>query len=237
MKVGPVIPRRGIRQGDPLSPYLFLFCVEGLSNALDLAAQRRLINGCKVSPTAPKITHLLFADDSFLFFKASNEEVVNVKSILNDYAEKFGQVINLRKSGIFFSSNVKRDKRIQLSEALGVHNDIASSNYLGLPSLIGRSKKRVFGFLKERIKKRIQSWSAKTISRAGKIVLIRNVAQSIPAYCMTCFLLPKTLCQEKKGSSIATGGSQVEIGIKGLYGIHGIQLVCRKVNEGSDSEV
>lgn len=56
--------------------------------------------------------------------------------------------------------------------------------------------KIVFGFLKEKASKRIQSWQAKPISRAGKTVLIRNVAQSIPCYCMSCFLFPKTLCQD-----------------------------------------
>lgn len=79
---------------------------------------------------------------------------------------------------------------------LGVSNGIEDSKYLGLPSLIGRSKKRVFGFLKERASKRIQGWQGKLISRTGKTILIRNVAQSIPSYCMSCFLLPKTMCQE-----------------------------------------
>lgn len=68
MTVGPITPERGLRQGDPLSPYLFLFCVEGLSISLDKAAGRSEITGCKVSSSAPAITHLLFADDSFLFF-------------------------------------------------------------------------------------------------------------------------------------------------------------------------
>ena len=75
-------------------------------------------------------------------------------------------------------------------------NDISTSNYLGLPALLGRSKKRRFGFLKEKVTKRLQAWSAKPISRAGKTVLLKNAAQSIPSYCMMCFLLPKTLCQE-----------------------------------------
>lgn len=69
---------------------------------------------------------------------------------------------------------------MEFSDILGVHNDIASTNYLGLPSLIERSKKRVFGFLKDQMCKQIQSWSAKPISRAGKTVLIKNVALSIP---------------------------------------------------------
>lgn len=95
-----------------------------------------------------------------------------------------------------FSSNVRRDKQAKISRILEVYNDISESNYLGLPSLVGRSKKKVFGFIKERVCKRIQSWSSKTINRAGKIVLIKNVGQAIPSYCMTCFLLPKVMIQE-----------------------------------------
>lgn len=66
--VGPINPSRGLRQGDPLSPYLFLFCVEGLSLSLSKAASEGSITGCQISPSAPKVTHMLFADDSFLFF-------------------------------------------------------------------------------------------------------------------------------------------------------------------------
>lgn len=194
--VGPIIPNRGLRQGDPLSPYLFLFCVEGLSNLLDNARQNNLIHGCRISPLAPDVTHLLFADDSFMFFNATTEEATRIKGILDHYAAISGQAVNFQKSGIMFSSNIRRDKQAELSNILGVHNDIESSNYLGLPSLVGRSKKRVFGFLKERVMKRIQSWSSKPISRAGKSVLVRNVLQAIPSYTMSCFLLPKTLSQE-----------------------------------------
>ena len=107
-----------------------------------------------------------------------------------------GQVVNYQKSGIMFSSNVRMDKQLQLSAVLGVHKDITSSHYLGLPSLVGRSKKRVFGYVKDKVVKRIQGWNSKPISRAGKSILIKNVAQTIPAYSMSCFLIPKTLSQE-----------------------------------------
>lgn len=67
MTVGPIILGRGLRQGDPLSPYMFMVCVEHLSIALDKAAERGEITGCRVSNTAPEITHLLFTDDIFFF--------------------------------------------------------------------------------------------------------------------------------------------------------------------------
>lgn len=155
MSVGPITPRRGLRQGDPLSPYLFLMCVEGLSNLLDNAENNGRIHGCKISSTAPEVSHLLFADDAFLFFKATAEEASYIKSILEDYAAMSGQEINYQKSGIMFSSNVRIDKQVQLAAILGVHNDISNSHYLGLPSLVGRSKKRVFGYVKDRVVKRI----------------------------------------------------------------------------------
>lgn len=75
-------------------------------------------------------------------------------------------------------------------------NDLSAGKYLGLPSLIGRSKNFVFNFLKERLEKKIQGWNNKILSRAGRTVLLKNVAQSIPSYCMSCFKIPKTLCQE-----------------------------------------
>lgn len=197
--IGPIIPKRGLRQGDPLSPYLFLLCVEGLSLSLKNASLEGRVKGCKISSSAPTVSHLLFADDSFLFFKASAEEANSVKAVLNDYEEFSGQAVNFQKSAVFFSSNVRRDKQAEIKQILGVFSDIGNSKYLGLPSLVGRSKKTVFRNLKEKVFQRIQGWNAKLLSRAGKAVMIRNVAQTIPSYTMSCFLIPKTLCQEIEG--------------------------------------
>lgn len=194
--MGPINPKSGLHQGDPLSPYLFLFCVEGLSLSISKAAGMDRIHGCKISSSAPAVTYLLFADDSFLFYKATSEETLEIKTILARYEVLSGQAINLQKSGIFFSANVRRDKQQEIKDMLGVHNDLSTGHYLGLPSLIGRSKKAVFGFLKERLRKKIQGWSSKCLSRAGRAVLLRNVAQEIPTYTMFCFLLPRSLCQE-----------------------------------------
>lgn len=91
---------------------------------------------------------------------------------------------------------MRLDKQVELKNLLGIHSDLSRGNYLGLPSLIGRSKKMVFSFLKDRMWSRIQSWSAKCLSKAGKAVLLRTVAQAIPSYAMSCFLLPKSLCSE-----------------------------------------
>lgn len=194
--VGPIHPKRGLRQGDPLSPYLFLFCVEGLSREITKASNAEAINGCRVCTSAPAITHLLFADDSFLFFKATNEETTKIKMLLKEYERVSGQAVNFQKSGVFYSANVRKDKHEALTSILEVSNDLGEGRYLGLPSLIGRSKRSVFNFLKDRVSHRIQGWCNKLLSKRGKTVLIKKVAQTIPSYCMSYFKAPKSLYQE-----------------------------------------
>lgn len=79
---------------------------------------------------------------------------------------------------------------------LEVNNTVIDSKYLGLPSFIGCSKKSVFNFVKERVWGKVQDWQNKTLLKASKTVMVKNIAQSIPTYCMSCFLLPKSLCTE-----------------------------------------
>ena len=78
-------PTRGLRQGHPLSPYLFILCVEVFSGLLISAQNRKAIHGIKVARNAPEITHLFFADDSIIFFKASDQDIKEVKEILQSY--------------------------------------------------------------------------------------------------------------------------------------------------------
>lgn len=69
-------------------------------------------------------------------------------------------------------------------------------HYLGLPTMVGRTEKVIFGQIKERIWKKMKGWKANYLSRAGKEVLIKSVIQSIPMYAMSCFKLPTTFCRE-----------------------------------------
>jgi hypothetical protein len=73
---------------------------------------------------------------------------------------------------------------------------LGTGKYLGLPSMIGRSKKAIFNFIKDRVWKKINSWSSKCLSKAGREVLIKSVLQSIPTYFMSLFTLPSSLCDE-----------------------------------------
>ena len=82
---GNIVPTRGLRQGDPLSPHLFLLCAEGLSALLHDAARNQLLNGISLCRGCPRITHLFFDDNSLFFCKANREECEKLKEILEKY--------------------------------------------------------------------------------------------------------------------------------------------------------
>ena len=106
IEVGPIILKQGLRQGDPLSPYLFILCAEGLPSLIKRAESGGLLHGCRVSRTRPSASHLLFADDILFFFRASEIECNVMKKLLLQYEEASGKGVNFTKYGIMFSSNV-----------------------------------------------------------------------------------------------------------------------------------
>ena len=135
---GNISPSRGIRQGDPLSPCLFLLCAEGFSALIHEAARNQQINGISICRGCPLITHLFFADDSLLFCKVRVQECHALVSILNKYEGASAQKINTDKSSVFFSPNTPQDLKESILDILGPMHDSRHSKYLGLPSIIGK---------------------------------------------------------------------------------------------------
>ena len=89
-EIGPIIPQRGLRQGDPLSPYLFIICVVALSSLIKSKEAAGHIHGCQIARGAPSICHLFFADDCFIFFRANEAESYIIRHILAVYGEASG---------------------------------------------------------------------------------------------------------------------------------------------------
>lgn len=118
-KIGFVKPQRGIRQDDPLSPYLFLFCAEGLCSLLYQVAQDKKITGIRISRNGPKLSHLFFVDVSLIFCRVDAQEIEEMRRILAVYESASEQQINVEKSSILFSKNMKPDQRKEIIEDLG----------------------------------------------------------------------------------------------------------------------
>ena len=111
-------------------------------------------------------------------------------AILDLYEATSGQKINNDKSSIFFSTNTPLELKDDIMEVMGPMQDSKHNKYLGLPSIIGKSKKEVFAEIKEKVAKKLSGLKEKMLSIGGKEILIKAVAQAIPTYAMSCFLLP-----------------------------------------------
>ncbi|GAU14634.1 hypothetical protein TSUD_96980 [Trifolium subterraneum] len=230
-KVGPIRPGRGLRQGDPLSPYLFIIVAEGLTSLIKKAVASGDLHGIKICRGAPAVSHLLFADDCFLFCRSNLSEIRKLMEILKIYEEASGQEINLSKSEVFFSRNISSAAQEDLSNLMGVKHVMGTGTYLGLPSMVGRSKKQTFAFIKDRIWKRINSWRSRPLSRAGKEIMIKSVLQAIPAYVMNIYLLPDSLINdiERMINAFWWGGGDNNKGIRWLAWN---KLTCTKEEGG-----
>ena len=165
---GNITPSRGLRH--PLSLYLFLLCAEGFSSLLAKAEAKNRLHGVSICRRAPRISHLLFVDNSLLFCRATQKEVQAIVDILQLYATASGQLINFEKSSIYFSSNTDGGQRNWIKTRLNVKEVDQFETYLGLLTLIGRSKYQAFAVLKVKVWKKLQRWKGIMLSRVGKEV-------------------------------------------------------------------
>lgn len=126
-----------------LSPfYLFVICVEGFS---DLARKERLglPKGISLGNGVASVNHFLFMNDSFIFSKATVSNCNQVASTLTAYE------LNLQKSKVCFSRNVKRQKNLRLVVAIEVNCVDKHECHMGLPTIVGHNRRFCFRFIKE----------------------------------------------------------------------------------------
>ncbi|XP_026430517.1 uncharacterized protein LOC113327553 [Papaver somniferum] len=171
-------PTRGLRQGDPLSPYLFILCTEAFSRYLIHAENSKLIHGLKVTKDAPSISHLLFVDDCLLFTKTTHSESNNLMSLIKDFSSISSQMINFEKSACFFSKNVLPDHCVSLIRSMNVRKIELNEKYLGIPLFLARNRTESMSHLNTHHDSRVSNWKVKSVYKLLALELPHNSVQN-----------------------------------------------------------
>ena len=204
---------KGLRQGDPLSSYLFVIGMEVLSVLIRRAVEGGFIFGCSIwrgRGQTVNISHLLFANDTVVFCEAKKEHITHLSWILFWLEAASVLRINVAKSEILPVGEV--DEVDEMAEELGCRVGQLPAVYLGLPLGALNKASSVWDGVEERVRKRLALWKRQYISKGGRITLIKTTMSSMPLYQMSLFHMPKTVARrlEKLQRDFLWGGGNLE---------------------------
>lgn len=187
-------PQRGLIQGDPLSPYLFVLCMERLSILINAKVEEGQWKGIRVARNSDPITHLFFADDLILFGEDKINTCRAIMAVMDDFCFMSGQTINFSRSKLFVSKNVHRRHARNLSSFSGIPLTTNLGKYLGIPLLHGRAKREHYDHILENMEKKMSTWKSTTLAMAGRVTLVQSSSSTMPSYTMQTMALPSSVC-------------------------------------------
>ena len=181
----------GLRQGDPLSPYLFILAEEILSLQIDGLKQLGKIVPISLVQSTP--CHLLYADDILLFMKAYKRGLSIIKEILSKYQASSGQRFNLQKSKLFLGKcNARRAHMV--SSPIPIPQSSLPSVYLRVPLFFGGSRHVFFIKMLDSIRSRLVGWKSKCLSFAGRLIMVKHVLPSTYLHISLVIPIPSKTC-------------------------------------------
>lgn len=181
---------RGIRQGDPLSPYLFILCMEMFSESINLVGDYQSWDPIYLTKHAPPISYFFFADDIILTAMINTHTRHSIIVHINYFTSLSGQQINFQKSNIFFSKLCPSDIKLFVTTSFNMPEGRKLGKYLGFSLLESKPSKRDFQFLLDNFRTRLAGWTTIFLSMAGRTTLIKATLNSIPNHVMQITYLP-----------------------------------------------
>ncbi|RVW38172.1 LINE-1 retrotransposable element ORF2 protein [Vitis vinifera] len=200
---------RGLRQGDPLSPYLFVLGMEVLSAMLRRAVDGGFTSGCNIQGRGGmeiNVSHLLFADDTIIFCEVRQDHITYLSWILVWFEAASGLRINLAKSEVIPVGEVEDIE--MLAVELGCKVGTLPSVYLGLPLGAKHKAMAMWDGVEARMRRRLALWKRQYLSKGGRITLIKSTLASMPIYQLSLFRMPKLVVKrlEKLQRDFLWGG-------------------------------
>eukprot|EP00253_Pinus_taeda_P017089 PITA_17089 len=179
----------GIRQGDPLSLFLFILAAEGLGRYIKKERAANKIKGLKLWGNELPLTHQQFVDDIMLFGEPTVKEVRQLKKILDLFTEASGLEINRDKSCVFIFNAMEQIKT-HLIRLLGFRRGEFPTKYLG--NMLDFTSKRLKNWqgILDKMRNRVANWAFRNLNMAGRIVLVKSVLQAIPIYPLLIMAVP-----------------------------------------------
>ncbi|KAJ9673635.1 hypothetical protein PVL29_023281 [Vitis rotundifolia] len=219
---------KGLRQGDPLSPYLFVLGMEVFSILIRRAVEGGFLSGCCLRGRGGgemMVTHLLFADDTIIFCEAKQEQVTNLSWILAWFEASSGLRINLAKSALIPVGEVAEIE--EMAVELGCKVGSLPTTYLGLPLGAHHKATSMWDGVEERMRRRLAQWKRHYISKGGRITLIKSTLASMPTYQLSLFRMPKNVAKrlERIQRDFLWGGVVCTHKEKGGLGIRRIDML------------
>ncbi|KAK4267638.1 hypothetical protein QN277_024391 [Acacia crassicarpa] len=190
------LPSQGIRQGDPMSPFIFVLCMEKLSHIIQDRVRDSTWKPVLMTKEGPSISHLMFADDLLLFGEASESQALCMTEAIEMFCVASGAKVNCSKSSVFFSLKVAACVKGRVKSLLGMKISEDFGKYLGFPLSKQRRNKNTFQYVIDRVKSKLAMWKVNCLSTAGRITMAKYVISSIPLYPMQVAQLPISVCQE-----------------------------------------
>jgi hypothetical protein len=186
---------RGLRQGCPLSPFLFLIIAEALRKLIKEARNNDRLRGIMVSETK-MVSHLLFVDDVFYNVSRSLRNLALLKRILDLYCKATRMMIDMDKSCILLNNCTEVELNSYLNLIPTQRKNIEEGvKYLGFCLKVDCYRKEDWGWLIHKVEKRISTWVYKTLSR-GRLMLLKAILEGIPVYWNSIAAIPKGVLEK-----------------------------------------